>query len=71
MSENTPQAHQLPAPRRQAMKGDILPVEISGFVRSAQALDHPEHARPDLALLEGGLAAIEVADRQQTIRCGE
>ena len=49
----------------------VLPGGIAGVDRRPPALDHPEQARADLALLEGGLAAVEVADRQETIRFGQ
>ena len=49
----------------------VLPGRVAGFDRRPPALDHPEQARADLLFLEGGLAAVEVADRQQTVRFGQ
>ena len=49
----------------------VLPGRIAGRDRRPPALDHPEQARADLLLLEGGLAAVEVADRQQAVRFGQ
>ena len=49
----------------------MLPGGIAGGDRRPPALDHPEEAGADLALLEGGPAAVEVADRQETIRFTE
>ena len=58
-------------PGGQVGPGGVLPGGIAGGDRRAPALDHPEQARADLILLEGGLAAVEVADRQQTVRFGQ
>src|SRR6202034_3015602 len=61
----------LGAPCRQIGPRGALPVGIAGGDRRFPALDHPEQARTNLAFLERRLAAIEVANRQRTIRCGE
>ena len=58
-------------PRGQVGPRGVLPDRIAGCDRRPPALDHPEQARADLPFLEGRLAAVEVADRQQTIRCGQ
>ena len=58
-------------PRGEVGPRGVLPVRIAGFDRRLPAFDHPEKSRADLTFLERRLAAVEVADRQQTIRCGQ
>ena len=58
-------------PRGEVGPRGVLPIRIAGFDRGLPALDHPEKSRADLTFLEGRLSAVEVADCQQTIRCGQ
>ena len=71
VGQNCPESGVVGLPGGQVGPGGVLPGTIAGRDRRSPALDHPEQARADLIFLEGGLAAIEVADRQQTVRFAE
>ena len=71
MGEDRLESGVMGLPGGQVGPGGVLPGRIAGRDRRPPALDHPEQARADLVFLEGGLTAVEVADRQETVRFGQ